>query len=163
MGDSSAEGRYRRGVPHVRRLPLTGRLLLAGLLALCPGVRLLTPPGFMPSFATGSLALVECPGVRASLAPPPPPAAMATHHHMAGMAMAHAAAPQPVHEHDNGFHRQSCPFAAMATPATLDSALAVLTAPVIPAALPPLARALPIYRVQVTRDRPPSQGPPRAI
>jgi hypothetical protein len=162
VGDSSAEGRYRRGVPHVRRLPLTGRLLLAGLLALCLGVRLLTPPGFMPSFANGSLALVECPGARASLPAPPPPAAMSAHHLRAGMAMARSATPEPVHDHDNGFHRQSCPFAAMATPALIDAPLVVLTA-LAPVALPPLALALPIYRLQVTRDRPPSQGPPPAI
>jgi hypothetical protein len=139
----------------LRRLQLTSRLLLAAVLALCLGVRLLTPAGFMPSFAGGSLAIVECPDAR--IAPPPPP--IPAMHHMAGMAM-HGVVP-PAHDHDkNAFHHQPCPYAAAASLAGIDVAGVALALLVLFSALPPQARALLAFRRGATRDRPPSQAPP---
>jgi hypothetical protein len=145
-------------VTRVRRPRLSTRLLLAALLALCLVVRLLTPPGFMPSFASGALAIVPCPDAEG--APPAPPSPVM--HHMDGMAMAGMATPAPVHNHDkNPFHHPSCPYTAAASLAGLDFGGIALALVVLVAALPPLARALPEFRRRATRDRPPAQGPPQ--
>ena len=142
----------------LRRARLSTRLLLAALLALCLGVRLLTPAGFMPSFADGALTIVPCPDATGS----PPPAAMPAMHEMAmdGMAMA---MPVPVHEHDrskDGFHHPSCPYASAASLVGIDPGIAVLAILILLSALPPLAPALPAFRRQARRERPPSRGPP---
>lgn len=133
------------------------RLLLTAMLALCMAVRLLTPPGFMPSFDGGSLAIVSCPDaeggtlVRATPAMPAMP--------MDGMAMPGAGF---THHHDgkDAFHHPVCPYAAAASIAGLDAAFIAFAAIVGTTTLPPLARALPHYNKRATRDRPPAQGPP---
>jgi hypothetical protein len=154
-GDPAANGGR---VNRLRRFHLPIRLLLAALLALCVGVRLLTPAGFMPSFASGSLAIVPCPDAEG--APPDPPAPVM--HHMDGMAMADTVTPAPVHDHGrNPFHHQSCPYASAASLAGLDFAGVTLALVVLVAVLPPLSPALPVFRRRATRDRPPAQGPPR--
>jgi hypothetical protein len=128
---------------------------------LCLGVRVLTPPGFMPSFPTGALAIVPCPdaGGATAVAPAPPP----IHHHMAGMAMPDTATAAPVHDHEGGknaFHHQSCPYAAAASLSALDLGTFVVAILALIAAVPPLTRALPAFGRRATRDRPPAQGPP---
>ena len=150
--------RYRRRVTLSRHLTPSMRLLLAAVLALCLGVRLLTPAGFMPAFAGGALTIVPCPDAEG--APPfaPKPA-------MADMAMpGHAMAARGGHAHDYAgkdvFHHQPCPYAAAASLTGLDTGFAALAALVAMAVLPPLARALPHYRRQATRERPPLRGPP---
>jgi hypothetical protein len=135
-------------VNRIRRFHPMTRLLLAALLALWLGVRLLTPAGFMPSFANGSLAIVECPEADGA----PLPMAMPD---MPGMAM-----PDAGHDHGkNGFH-QLCPYAQAASLVGIDPGMAVLAILVLLAALSPVARALLAFSRRATRDRPPSQGPP---
>lgn len=137
-----------------RHSPPLLRLLLATVLALWLGVRLLTPAGFMPSFAEGSLAIVECPEADGVPAPP------VTMPHMPGMDMAGMALPHGAHDHGkSGFH-QLCPYAQAASLAGIDPGFAALAALVLLAALAPLARALLAISRRATRDRPPSQGPP---
>jgi hypothetical protein len=129
------------------------RLLLAAVLALGLAVRLLTPAGFMPSFAGGALAIVECPEADGA----PPTMAMPE---MPGMDMAAMATPGTRHDHGkNGFH-QLCPYAQAASLAGIDPGVASLVALVLLAALSPVARALLAFARRATRDRPPSQGPP---
>jgi len=153
-------------VNRLRRFPATVRLLLAAVLALCLAVRVLTPAGFMPSFATGSLAIVPCPDAEgaAPFAPAPPLPPMPAMHHMVGMAMPPMAMAEPAHDHGkNGFHHQSCPYAAAASLNGLDLGVVLLAFLATLAAVPPLARALPAIRRHATRDRPPAQGPPQPV
>ena len=133
------------------------RLLLIVVLALCLAVRLLTPPGFMPSFDGGSLAIVPCPDAEGASLVRASPAMSAMP--MDGMAMPDAG---HTHHHDGkeAFHHPVCPYAAAASIAGLDAGVIAFAAIVFMAALPPLARALPRYRRHATRDRPPAQGPP---
>jgi hypothetical protein len=144
-------------VNRVRSLSPPVRLLLAAVLALCLGERLLAPPGFMPSFAAGRLAIVECPDAYGSPMPP-----MAD---MPGMAMAGTDTPvaaPPGHARHGGkdaFH-QLCPYAQAASLAVIDLGAVALAVAVLAAALAPLARALPAISRRATRDRPPAQGPP---
>ena len=140
-------------VNRLRRPPLPARLLLAAVLALCLGVRLLTPLGFMPSFADGSLAIVECPMADGA----PIEAAMPD---MAGMDMAAMAMPAD-HRHDDGkgFH-QTCPYAEAASLAGLESGAAFIVLLTLFAALAPRARALLAIARRATRERPPAQAPP---
>jgi hypothetical protein len=130
------------------------KLLVAAMLALWLGVRLLTPAGFMPSFAGGSLAIVECPEADGA---PPPPMAM---HDMPAMDMAAVDMAGPGHDHDgSGFH-QLCPYGQAASLLGIDPGVAVIVVLVVLAALSPVARALLAIAFKQTRDRPPSQGPP---
>jgi hypothetical protein len=147
-------------VNRLRRTTLPIRLLLAAVLALCLAVRVLTPPGFMPSFATGALAIVPCPDAEGAS---PVARAAPLHQHMAGMAMPHMATAAPGHDHEGGknaFHHQSCPYAAAASLSALDLGTFVVAILALIAAVPPLTRALPAFRRRATRDRPPAQGPP---
>jgi hypothetical protein len=145
-------------VNRLRRFRPSIQLLLAAVLALCLGVRVLTPTGFMPSFATGSLAIVPCPDAEGAPSAPPPPVM----HHVDGMATADLARPAPVHDHDkNTFHHQSCPYASAASLAGLDLGGDALALFVLVAILPPRAHALAVFRRRATRDRPPAQGPPQ--
>ena len=128
------------------------RLLLAAVLAMWLGVRLLTPAGFMPSFAGGALAIVECPEADGA-----PPMAMPD---MLGMEVPGMAMPDAGHDHGkNGFH-QLCPYAQAASLAGIDPGVAIVALLILLAALSPLARALLAFPRRATRDRPPSQGPP---
>jgi hypothetical protein len=144
--------RLRRFHPHIR-------LLLAAVLALCLGVRVLTPAGFMPSLANGSLAIVPCPDAEG--APPIAAPAPMTMSHTGHMAMPPGAMPERVHDHrTNAFHHPACPYASAASLAGLDPGLVVLAVVALFAILPPLAWALPVFRRRATRDRPPAQAPP---
>jgi hypothetical protein len=140
-------------VNRLRRLSLLSKLLVAAVLALWLGVRLLTPVGFMPSFTGGSLAIVECPEADGA----PPPMAM---HEMPGMYMAAMDMAGPGHDHDgSGFH-QLCPYGQAASLLGIDPGVAVIAVLAMLAALSPIARALLAIARRQTRDRPPSQGPP---
>jgi len=142
-------------VTRVGRLPVATKLVLAAILALWLGVRLLTPAGFMPSFANGSLAIVECPEADGA-----PPMAAMPGMDMAGMDMSGMTMPDTGHDHGKtGFH-QLCPYAQAASLAGIDPGVAVIAPLVLMAALAPLARALLAISRRATRDRPPSQGPP---
>ena len=136
--------------------------MLAAILALWLGVRLLTPAGFMPSFANGSLTIVECPeadGAPAMAAMPMAGMDMAGMD-MAGMDMAGMAMPDSGHDHGKAAFHQLCPYAQAASLAGIDPGVAAIALLVLIAALPPLARALLAISRRATRDRPPSQGPP---
>jgi hypothetical protein len=145
-------------VNRLRRFHPSIRLLLAAMLALCLGVRVLTPAGFMPSFATGSLAIVPCPDAGGAEPVQPMPAM----HHMDGMAMPDMGTPAPVHDHGkDSFHHQSCPYASAASLSALDLDVVIFAFVALFAMLPPLARALPAFRRRARRDRPPAQAPPQ--
>lgn len=136
-------------------------LPLAVMMALCLAVRVLTPPGFMPSFASGALTIVPCPDAEG--ARPTAPAPQPMHHHMAGMAMSPSATTLPAHDHTGGekaFHHQSCPYAAAASLCGLEVGVLVVAILVLLAAAPPPVLPLPAFRRRATRDRPPAQGPP---
>lgn len=134
----------------MRRIAPFTRLLLAALVALCVGVRLLTPIGFMPSFAGGSLAIVECPVALGAPAQEEMPEM-----DMPGKAMPHG------HQHDEGkaFH-PPCPYAEAASLAGLEFRVTLVALLVLFAALTPLARVILAVSRRATRERPPSQGPP---
>jgi len=140
------------------------RLLLTVLLVLCVGVRLLTPPGFMPSFERWSLTIVPCPDAEGAPLVRASPEMMAMPMDGMAMTMGGMAVPAGGHaHHDDGkgaFHHPVCPYAAAASIAGLDAGVIGFAAIAFMAALPPLARALPRYRRHATRDRPPAQGPP---
>jgi hypothetical protein len=140
-------------VNRLRRPSLLSRWLLVAVLALCIGVRLLTPIGFMPSFANGSLAIVECP--QADGAPVPPAMPDMPGMDMPGMAMPHAVP----HDDSHAFH-QTCPYAEAASLAGIEPGVVIVAPLFALVALAPLASALPVFSRRVTRDRPPSQGPP---
>ena len=135
-----------------RHRPST-RLLLAAVLALWLGVRLLTPAGFMPSFAGGALALVECPEADGATAQAVIPA-------MPGMDMPGMAMPDTGHDHAKGGFHQLCPYAQAASLAGVALAAPAVALLLMLAALSPRARALLAFQRRATRDRPPSQGPP---
>jgi hypothetical protein len=140
-------------VNRARRSLSSIRLLLAALLALWLGVRLLTPAGFMPFFADGSLAIVECPEADGA----PPAAAMPD---MPGMDMPGMAMPGGGH-HDGkaGFH-QLCPYAQAASLAGVDPGAVVLALLILLSAMQRAARTLSALARPATRDRPPARGPP---
>jgi hypothetical protein len=145
-------------VNRLRRFGLPSRLLLAALLALCLGVRLLTPAGFMPAFASGSLAIVPCPdaeGPHQDAATLAMPGMDMSAMDMPGMGMPDAGQ----HDGRTGFH-QACPYAASASLAGLLPGLCLLILVVLLAASLPRARRLAALYRRATRDRPPSQGPP---
>jgi hypothetical protein len=134
----------------MRRIAPFTRFLLTVLFTLCVGVRLLTPIGFMPSFAGGSLAIVECPVALGAPAPAEMPGM-----DMPGKAMPHG------HQHDESkvFH-QPCPYAEAASLAGLEFHSTLVALLVLFAALAPLARVMLAVSRRATRERPPSQGPP---
>jgi len=144
---------YRRGVNCLRLFRLATHLLLAGVLGLCVGVRLLTPAGFMPSFAHGSLAIVECPEADGA----PPQGAMPD---MVGMDMPGMAMPEAVHHDGKHDFQQSCPYAQAASLAAIELGIVVLAILLLLVVLPSVTRALPAFSRRPTRDRPPSHGPP---
>jgi hypothetical protein len=154
LGDTAPFDRYRRRVNRLRCSPPATRLLLTALLALCLGVRLLAPAGFMPSFANGSLAIVECPGADGAQAP------------MAIPGMPNLVKPgmtMPTHDDrggDDGFHHQACPYASAASLAGLEPGVVAIVLPAVQATLPPRARPLRAFRRRAIRDLPPSQAPP---
>ena len=133
------------------------RLSMAILLALCLGVRMLTPPGFMPSFEGSLLAIIPCPDVEDAPFDTTKPA-------MSPMAMHAMAMPGAAQtEHGNGekaLHRSLCPYAAAASMAGFDAPGIAFAVKICIAALPLQARRLPRYGRHATRDRPPAQAPP---
>ena len=141
----------------LRHLAPATRALLIAALALCLGVRVLTPAGFMPAVERGALTIVVCPdGDGAGLA------RMAVG--VPAMAMPHVATSQGHDDHHgNGetpFHHQSCPYAAAASLAGLVGNVAVVLAVLLIPLLVPRARSLPALRRAAARERPPLRGPP---
>lgn len=112
------------------------RGMLSALMALALALRLLSPAGFMPSFAGGALTIVVCPDA-------------GLHERTVG------------HHHDHGkTHQQPCPYAAAASAGSLPTDVsATRPAEAEPAALRPAIAVATIHRDR-TRDRPPATGPP---
>lgn len=112
------------------------RAMLSAVMALALALRLLSPAGFMPSFAGGALTIVVCPD-------------SGLHERMVGQ------------HHDHGkTHQQPCPYAAAASAGSLPtdaSAISASNAPPIAARPAIVVTALLGDR---TRDRPPATGPP---
>jgi hypothetical protein len=136
----------------LRRLAPPLRLLMAAALALCAGVWLAAPPGFMPAMENGAPAIVPCPGsdgtgdIIEGIDETMPA--------MPGMPMGDSR-----HNHDRGQH-PSCEYSVAATMLAMGAAATpvVVTPPAV--SLPPAAPRLPAFRSRATRERPPAQGPP---
>lgn len=144
----------------LRHLAPKMRALLLAAMALCIGVRVLTPAGFMPSFGQSTLAIVPCPDSDgASLT--------RFAHRLPAMAMSTVALLHVDHrtrdDSEMPFHHQSCPYAAAASLAGVIGGFAVILAILAINRPPPSSRALPVLRRQSTRDRPPLRGPPLSV
>lgn len=121
-----------------RAASVSTRTACALILALLLGLRLLSPPGFMPTFASGAITIAICPDAEL------PSTHEGTAHHPG-----HSAA-----------HHQTCPYAAASSLGT-----AAGDPPLLPALLGvaiALTIGLPIALVQRrrSRERPPLRGPP---
>jgi hypothetical protein len=120
----------------MNRFPAFPRSVAAALLALLLGLRLLSPPGFMPSFEHGTVAIVACPDAEVASAP------MAHHHHG-----------------DNHKLHQICPYAAGASPVATNH-LAEPGPSISFEQSRPNAQPLESLSRQRARERPPLRGPP---
>lgn len=120
----------------MNRLTVFWRSGAAALLALLLAVRLLSPVGFMPSFAHGAIAIIACPDGESAAAP------MAKHHH-----------------HGDAKLQQHCPYAAGAATATTSDFAVIVTALL---AVPSLQsfRSFDALIRRGLRVRPPLRGPP---
>lgn len=127
---------YGREVMQSRTGPRRMRALLALAFAFLLGVRLLSPPGFMPAFDRGSIAIVACPDYDR-------PAAPVAHHHHG----------------DSKKFQQHCPYAA-ASAAAAPVDLVEVAALFLAGATLLLGRPFRLLKRQRPRDRPPSRGPP---
>jgi len=125
-------------VAALKTASLSTRALFALALALLLGVRLLSPPGFMPSFARGAVTITLCPNADQGWAP-------TGHSHHGG--------------HSQTFH-QPCAYAAAQSFGTAAADAALLPGPLL-APIPPavaLPRTLPA--LLRSHERPPLRGPP---
>ncbi len=109
-------------------------ILFGALLAL----RLLSPPGFMPSFDHGSVAIVVCPDASGASTP------MALHHH----------------HHGDAKLQQHCPYAAGGSPAAAAELPLIAAMLLVTAALEPAGKSFAFLDFRRFRDRPPLRGPP---
>jgi hypothetical protein len=100
-------------------------------------MRLLSPPGFMPTFAHGGVTITICPDE----APPTP---MSGGHHDG---------------HSKSVHRP-CPYASAASFGTADSNAPLLTALVAAELAPVIARPFAFLDRSRPHERPPLRGPP---
>src|SRR4051794_3353379 len=108
------------------------RVMLSALVALVLAVRLLSPAGFMPSFAGGAVTIVMCPDAD-------------VHGSTAG------------HQHDHGkTHQQPCPYAAATSAGSLPTGVSAIL-PASPA-FSALRPGIPVAEIhdESTRDRPPA-------
>ena len=113
------------------------RSMWALALAILLALRLLTPAGFMPAFAHGTVTIVACPDAE------PPAPRMAGHHH----------------QHPTKLH-QSCPYAAASGLGGLTGEIPLLAAVLAVGLALLLGRTYHFLERQRAHDRPPAIGPP---
>lgn len=121
----------------MKTAPAPARLACAALLALLLALRMLAPPGFMPSFAAGTIAIVACPDAA------PAAAAMPAGHH-----------------HDPKKLHQECPYASAAGVDSLAPIVATLVDVVVLAVAIVLGRTFLFLERSRAHERPPLRGPP---
>jgi hypothetical protein len=118
----------------VRTASRATRALFGVVLALVLALRLLSPAGFMPSFAAGSVTIVACPDSSVPWTP-------SVHHHG-----------------DTRAQHQQCPYAAAgASTAPVD--LALLATVLFASVALLIRRPYGLLRRTRLRDRPPPIGP----
>ena len=116
------------------------RLIWGALFAMLLGLRLLSPAGFMPSFAQGELTIIVCPDAAFDAAP-----AMPLHHH----------------HHHSARHREPCPYAAASSLGALGvDFFQLLPSVLVLAAAILLGRSFLFLERHANRLRPPLRGPP---
>lgn len=141
-----------RPAMRLRTLAPAARRFVAVMMALCVGVWLAMPPGFMPASKHGVPVIVPCPGSDGTM-----DIVQAAEMAMPAMPMGG----QGAHHHGStdAFHHV-CQYAAAASlfalgggappPRTLGSAKTTI----------PSMPALAVFHRHPTRDYPPAQGPP---
>ena len=118
------------------------RAIWAALLALLLALRMLSPPGFMPAFDHGAVAIVVCPDSEAPLLP-----TGTMHHHHA-------------HDHDKAKHQSPCPYASASALGALGQDFESLLDVLIIGAAFLLGRTFLFIERHGRRERPPLRGPP---
>lgn len=117
------------------------RLVVAALLALALGLRLLGATGYMPGFEHGAVTIIVCPDADADA---PLAVDVARHHHG-----------QSKHKHGG-----ACPYASASSLGALGAEFAALLAlSIFAVALMP-GRAFLFLERSRLRTRPPTRGPP---
>lgn len=129
--------RYWASVLSMRTASGLRRVVFGVLFALLLSLRLLSPPGFMPSFENGAVTIVACPA--AFEAAPAP----AMHHH-----------------HGKAKHQQPCPYASASAFGALFVGPTALLGLVVVVIAQPLERAFEFNPCPFPNERPPSRGPP---
>jgi hypothetical protein len=112
------------------------KAIVGAALALLIALRLLSPPGFMPSFEHGALTIVSCPDYE------PVQPTMGHHHGKSGKA------------------HQQCPYAAASSLGAPDLQAFAIAAILLAGAVLLLGRARPSAAASWHYCRPPSRGPP---
>jgi hypothetical protein len=112
------------------------RALVGAALALLIAVRLLSPPGFMPSFDHGALTIVSCPDFEPAQSP-------LGHHHG-----------------KSGKPHQPCPYASASALGAADVQAFAIAAMLLAGAALLLGRACASPPASRRYCRPPSRGPP---
>lgn len=135
--DVGAGRRYPSGMAGMRAMGVSTRTVWAAALALLLALRILSPPGFMPSFANGAITITVCPDAETASSP-------LAHHH----------------DHGHAKLQQHCPYAAGASPATAAETAFVAAALLFAAAVMFRGRAFEHIDSRRPHDRPPSRGPP---
>jgi len=106
-------------------------------LSLLIALRLLSPPGFMPSFDRGAVTITLCPDAE------PGPKSVGDHHHRGHSSAAH----------------QNCAYASAPSLGTAPGEAPQLE-PAAAQTEPPIARPTVTAIAAWTRERPPVRGPP---
>lgn len=125
----------------MRSASILSRAVLAILLALLLGLRLMGATGYMPAVEHGRIAIVACPDADAN----------------APLAIA---APQHHHHNHSKHHHATCPYASAAWIGAVAADWTPLLGGLIFAVAAVFGFALSIALPQRQRDRPPSRGPP---
>lgn len=112
------------------------RVVVGAALALLIALRLLSPPGFMPSFQHGALTIVSCPDYE------PVQPAMGHHHGKSGKA------------------HQQCPYAAASPLGSIDLQAFAIAAILFAGAALLLGHASAFPLASRQHCRPPVRGPP---
>jgi hypothetical protein len=123
-------------MPRVGATSSSIRALVGIALALLIAVRLLSPPGFMPSFDRGTLTIVSCPDYEPIV-------------------------PQMGHHHGkSGKVHSPCPYAAASSLGGVELPAFAIAAILLAGASLPIGRAGDYVAASRRHYRPPSRGPP---
>jgi hypothetical protein len=114
------------------------RAIWALALALLLGLRLLSPPGFMPAFANGAVTIIVCPDAE-------PASGLGGHDH-------HGSHSKVIH--------QTCAYASASTFGSAPADAPLLAPPLAAAATSVIARPFAFAGQHSDHERPPLRGPP---